>query len=208
MPSLFPICWASPPETPSNHVCYTCGFPSFCPRVSFHCGSTVCKGQIHELKNPYPQGNSGYKDGVAENEYHENTVVWDVSSGWRVSLGIHHKGGCILLQMICVPWGCLNKVLQLWVAWNNRNIFSHTPGGPRIQDHGVSIVRLWKVLFLSCWQVPSHCVLTFSEREVKRWRGGREGGKMRMRKRMNKFAGVSSNEGTNPIIKVPSYGLI
>jgi len=31
---------------------------------------------------------------------------------------------------------------------------------------------------------------------------------MRMRKRMNKFAGVSSNEGTNPIIKVPSYGLI
>ena len=130
VPSLFLICWASPPETPSNHVCYTCEFPSFCPRVSFHCRSAVCRGQIHELKNPYPQGNSGYKDGVAENEYHENTVVWDVSSGWRVSLGIHHKGGCILLQMICVPWGCLNKALQPWVAWNNRNVFSHTPGGP------------------------------------------------------------------------------
>ena len=56
----------------------------------------MCRGQIHELKNPYPQGNSGYKDGVAENEYHENTVVGDVSSGWRVSLGIHHKGGCTL----------------------------------------------------------------------------------------------------------------
>ena len=37
---------------------------------------------------------------------------------------------------------------------------------------------------------------------------GREGGKMRMRKRMSKFTGVSSNEGTNPIMKVPSYGLI
>ena len=100
------------------------------PRGSFHCGSTVCRGQIHELKNPYSQGNSGCKDGVAKNRYHENTAVWDVSSGWRVSLGIHHKGGCILLQMVWVPWGCLNKALQPWVAWNNRNVFSHTPGGP------------------------------------------------------------------------------
>ena len=98
VPSLFPICWTSPPETPSTRVCYTCGFPSFCLRGSFHCGSTVCRGQIHELKNPYLQGNSGCKDGVAENGYHENTVVWDVSSGWRVSRGIHHKGGCILFD--------------------------------------------------------------------------------------------------------------
>ena len=98
VPSLFPICWASPPETPSTRVCYTCGFPSFCPRGSFRCGSTVCRGQIHELKNPYLQGNSGCKDGVAENGYHENTVVWDVSSGWRVSQRIHHKGGCILFD--------------------------------------------------------------------------------------------------------------
>ena len=165
---LFPICWTSPPETPSTWVCYTCGFPSFCPwkdhfTVGLLCaesrfmnwkililketldvfpgasevkasacnvgdlGSIPGSGrspgegngnplQYSCLENPMDGGTwwatvhgvaksrtrlSDFtyllKDGVAKNGYHENTVVWDVSSGWRVSLGIHHKGGYILL---------------------------------------------------------------------------------------------------------------
>ena len=108
------------------------------PRGSFHCGSTMCRGQIHELKNPYSQGNSGCKDGVAKNRYHENTEVWDVSSGWRVSLGIHHKGGCILLQIVWVPWGCLNKALTTVGGLKQQKCLLPHSWRPRVQDHSVS----------------------------------------------------------------------
>lgn len=83
VPSLFPICWASPPEIPNSCVCYSCRFLSFCPGQDHFTVGLPC------AKDPYScsRGNSGCTDRVAENEHHENTMMWDVSSGWKGTVG-------------------------------------------------------------------------------------------------------------------------
>ena len=88
---------------------------------------------------------------------------------------------------------------------NNRNKFSHSSGGWKVQDQDPARCGFWWEL--SLWLVNG-CLLPLSShggegREKEREREGeREGGRERERKR--EYFGVSPYKGTSSIIRAPS----
>ena len=85
---------------------------------------------------------------------HSNEWGWD----WRCIWYVENPFSFFMLGSLLVCRGCHNRIPD-WVGSNNRNVFSHIPGGWKSKIKVLAGLVFPEASLLTCRWLPSSCVL-------------------------------------------------